>query len=123
MALLAIGVAVLLGVHTWLQAVPYVWVHAGSLLLVFLLSIGTFYQTDRSLRGSHMAFMSAVVGGMMLKMFFSLVYIGMTAAFTVVPPLALAMVYMSAFLLFTALEVHALLNNLRLQNSSQEERQ
>lgn len=113
-----LGACLLLAVHYFGKPLPSLGVLLASATFPALLSLAVFVNTDRSLRSSQMAFMQAVVLGLMAKLFVSMAWVGLLAWLTPVSRLQLAFVYLGAFLVYTTLEVHALLNNLRAEKTS-----
>jgi hypothetical protein len=117
-AVAALATGVLLAIDTWARPLPYLgWLVASS-LLPGMLSWLVFVNTSRNQNRSNLAFMNAVVAGLMAKLLLSLVWIGLVAGLTEVPRLQLGLAYLVPFLIYTALEVHALMNNLQAQTAS-----
>lgn len=117
-AVAALATGVLLAIDTWVRPLPDLGWLVASGLLPGMLSWLVFVNTSRSQNRSNLAFMNAVVAGLMAKLLLSLVWIGLVAGLTEVPRLQLGLAYLVPFLIYTALEVHALMNNLQAETAS-----
>lgn len=109
---------VLLGIDAWARPLPHLGWLLASGWLPGLLSWLVFMNTNRNQKRSNLAFMNAVTAGLMAKLLLSLGWVGLVGWLTEVPRLQLGMAYLMPFLLYTALEVQGLLNNLRAETAS-----
>jgi hypothetical protein len=88
-------------------------INIGSVVWASTLTALAFMISARGLHGSPGQFSNAVLGGMMIKLLFSLGFITLVLFLSTVERKSFIASYFTAFFLLSGFEVYSLMNNLR----------